>query len=419
MNNLEKDGKKITLTLLASQSLFSASIIITFTVGAIIVVELANNNSQWTGVPATLIVVAAALIAYPMGRLIGKMGYRIGLSIGYLFGIAGTLISGWAIINQSLYIFLLGIFCLGLTKGTIDMARYAAAEASLPDMRARRLSWIILAGTVGSILGPGLIEATGNLADRVGLPALSGPWFAAAFFFLLSLIITYSFLQPDPQAIGRQLAALEPAPSLQEIAGGRPYREIIQDSHAKLATGALIFGQLAMVVVMTVTPIHMHGHNHTIGSISWVIMAHTMGMFGLSFVTGWLTDKLGRPKVILSGGIILAISCLTAPISNSVLWLAIALFLLGLGWNFCFVAGSTLLSEILKPQERGRVQGLTDTMINAVSGIGSISSGLIFAALGFTAMSWITILIGLLPVILVIVLRVSRPEVSMGGMASS
>ncbi len=418
MTNLEKSSQKITLALLASQSLFSAAIIITFTIAAIIAVELAGNNNRWTGVPSTLVVVGAAMVAYPMGYFMDKAGRRIGLSIGYLFGVAGALVAGYAVILQSLPIFLAGIFGLGLTKGVIDMARYAAAEANPTHRRARAMGWVILAGTVGSILGPGLIEATGNMANRVDLPTLSGPWFAAALFFALSLVIIHLFLRPDPQVIGRQLAALEPATDRQTETGGRAYREILRDPNAKLATGAIIFSQLAMVVVMTVTPVHMHDNRHALGAISWVIMAHTLGMFGLSFVTGWLADKIGRARVILIGGLILTVACLTAPYSNSVAWLAMALFLLGLGWNLCFVAGSTLLSDLLQPEEKGRVQGLTDTLMNVASGGGSIGGGLIFAALGFTVTSLLTIFIGLAPVALVIFLRPPQQEVVLEGVSS-
>ena len=113
ITNLEKTGRKITQTLLAGQSLFSASSIISFTVSSIIVVELAGDNNQWAGVPATLSLVGAAMVAYPMGRLMDRFGRRPGLSLGYLFGIVGALVAGWAVINQSLPQFLLGSLFFG------------------------------------------------------------------------------------------------------------------------------------------------------------------------------------------------------------------------------------------------------------------------------------------------------------------
>lgn len=415
MNTLEKAGQKITFTLLAGQSLFSASLIMVFTVGAIVAVELAGNNSQWIGVPSTLVVVGAALIAYPIGRFMDKAGRRPGLSIGYVFGVIGTLVSAIGVINQSLPIFLLGFFGLGLTKGVLDQGRYAAGEASPAHKRARAISWVVLGGTAGSILGPTLIDTTTRWAVEVGLPEFSGPWFAGAFFFVMGLVIVNIFLRPDPQQIGKQLAALEPVPATPQERESRPYKEIIHNPNIKLATGALIFAQVTMVVVMVVTPVYMHGHNHGLPAISVVIMAHTLGMFGLSFVTGWLVDKVGRPKMIVAGGLVLAIACFMAPFSTTVAWLAVALFLLGLGWNFCFVAGSALLSDTLRSSERGRVQGLTDTMINATSGVSYLVSGLAFDAFGFTALSWFTILLGLIPVVLVLFLHTARHRLALEG----
>lgn len=425
MNNIGKLGQKIAVALFISNSFFSASIIISFTVGAIVVVQLAGNSSRWTGVPSTLILVGAALVAYPMGRLMDRAGRRIGLSLGYVFGISGALMSGIAIVEGSLPIFLLGILLIGLTKGVIDMGRYAAAEASPPGRRGRAISLVVLGGTVGAIIGPSLIDATNNLAIGAGLPDLSGPWFAAVILFIFALIIINLFLRPDPREIARQLAALEPnSPSSVESnrpspKKGRTFQEIFREPAAKLAIGSMVFGQLAMVLVMTVTPIHMHGHQHPIASISWVIMAHTLGMFGLSFVSGWLADKFGRARIILAGGLILTVACLTAPLSTGVPGLAVVLFLLGLGWNFCFVAGSTLLDDILKHHEKGRIQGSIEAMINLSSGLGSISSGFIFAAAGFAVMSWATILVAMVPITLVVLSGDAGRKVPLEGTAPS
>jgi MFS family permease len=410
MTDLEKQSQKITITLLAGQSLFWASLIMSFTVGSIIAVQLANNNSRWTGVPGALVVAGAALIAYPIGRLMDRAGRRIGLSVGYVLGINSMLVAAVGVIMESLYLFLFGFLLLGLTRGVLDQSRYAAAEASSARRRGQAISWVVLGGTAGSILGPGLIKVTTQAAAGFGLPEMSGPWFLSAFFFGLSLLIVNIFLRPDPQVIGRQWAAIEDSSTPETQKTGRPYTEVIRDPRIKLATGTLIFAQVTMVVVMVVTPVHMHNHQHELGAISLVIMAHTLGMFGLSFITGWLVGKLGWLKVIVMGGLILSLACFMAPFSTGVTWLAVALFLLGLGWNFCFVAGSTILSDVLRSAERGRVQGLTDTLISITSGLGNLSSGLIFAALGFTVMSWLAILMGLAPVILVILWRTAAGQ---------
>ncbi len=401
MVHLETVGRKITLALLASQSLFSAALIISFTVSSIIVVELAGGNKQWAGVPGTMMLLGAAAVAYPMGRFMDRFGRRPGLSIGLLFGLAAALLAAWAVISQSLWLFLLTIIGMGLSRGSNDLGRYAAAEANPIQQRGRALSLVVLGGTFGSIAGPLFVDWSGRFAGQAGLSVYSGPWLAAALFLLLALLVIQFFLRPDPQEIGRQLAALEPATPVDQ-SRSRAYPQIWSDPRTKVATGTMICGQLAMVTVMTITPVHMHGHHHTLASISWVIMAHTLGMFGLSFMTGWLVDRWGQSKIILAGGLLLVAACLLAPVWNNVVWLAVALFLLGLGWNFCFVAGSALLAAVLRPSEKGRIQGLTDTMVNIASGIGSVGSGLIFAALGFWVMSWLSIVIAAMPIVLVL-----------------
>src|SRR5688572_7972379 len=165
MNELEKISRRITFTLLVGQSLFSASFIMAFTVGSIIAVELGNNNSRWSGVPSTLVVAGAALMAYPMGRFMDRFGRRLGFSVGYLLGVVAASLAALGIITASLGIFLGAFLLLGLTRGVIDQGRYAAAQASPPSKRAQAISWVVLGGTAGSILGPGLISLTSGFAE--------------------------------------------------------------------------------------------------------------------------------------------------------------------------------------------------------------------------------------------------------------
>jgi MFS family permease len=418
MTDLERAGRKITVGLLITQSFFSATIIMVFTISSIIVVQLAGGNNGWLGVPSTVTLLGGAMIAYPIGRLMDKVGRRIGLSFGHVFGIVGAVVAGWAVINESLVGFLSGVLFFGLAKGVNDLGRYAAAEANAPAKRARALSLVVLGGTVGSITGPGLIQWSGGLASRAGLPELSGPFLLAAIFFGLALAVVNLFLRPDPQQIAFQLERVGSDSSpMQKV--GRSFQQILaDDQRSKLAISAMVFGQLTMVVVMTITPVHMHSHHHEIAAISWVIMAHTLGMFGLSFVVGWLVDRLGRTRLIMVGTVILVNACIMAPLSTEAGWLALALFLLGLGWNCCFVAGSTLLSDILQPHEKGRIQGLADTIVSVSSGVGSFGGGLLFAAIGFAVTSQLGIVAALIPLLLVFFLRAGQAERPLEGTLS-
>ncbi len=145
-----------------------------------------------------------------------------------------------------------------------------------------------------------------------------------------------------------------------------------------------------------------------------MIASHTVGMFAFSVVSGRLTDRWGRGPVILTGAGTLLLACILAPISTQVLPLAVALFLLGLGWNFCFVGGSSLLADQLSPQERARTQGMNDLLIGLASAAGSLGSGLIFAAVGFGFMSLVGAAASLLPLSLTLWWQTGRRALALG-----
>jgi len=165
----------------------------------------------------------------------------------------------------------------------------------------------------------------------------------------------------------------------------------------------MMLGQLVMVLVMVITSLHMKDHQHMLGDISIVISAHTFGMYAFSIFSGRLADRWGRGPVILTGAATLVIACFAATISPDVLPLGVALFFLGLGWNFCYVGGSTLLADQLSPLERARTQGLNDLLVGLASAIGSLSSGLIFARLGYSAMAYVSAALAILPLVTVAV----------------
>ncbi len=152
-----------------------------------------------------------------------------------------------------------------------------------------------------------------------------------------------------------------------------------------------------MVAIMVITSLHMKDHNHQLADISAVISAHTLGMYAFSVVSGRLADRWGRGPVILTGSATLLLACLTAPLSPEVVPLAVSLFLLGLGWNFCFVGGSTLLADQLSPLERARTQGVNDLLVGLASATGSLSSGLVFAATSYTMIAMVAGGLALIP----------------------
>lgn len=371
---------RTTGVLFLAQGLFTAGVIAAFTLSPIVAADLSGREGA-AGLPTTVTLVGRAAMAYPAGWLMDRAGRRLGLSLGFVLGAAGGLLSVLAIVQGSFPVFLAGALLLGLMRGTAEQGRYAAAEVYPVSRRARVIGIIVFAGTVGAIGGPLLVDPSGDLVASWGLPAAAGPYAATAVLLALALLLIFLMLRPDPAAM-RRLVEDDETEEIIEGAVPFPIGAILRRPAVQLAIAALVIGQLVMTMLMVITPLYMDHQQHSSELISWVIMAHTLGMFGLSGLTGWLTDRLGRFFTIFAGGALLALSAVLAPAVSGVPLLALALFLLGLGWNFSFVAGSSLLTDAVSTEEQGRVQGASEMVVGLAAGAGSLGAGILFEQAG-------------------------------------
>jgi len=380
-------ARRLIATIFAGQSLASVGSVATATVDSIAAAHV-GGRAELATVPTTLFLLGSALAAYPAGRLMERYGRRAGLATGYALAFLGALASGAGIVRGIFLWMVVGATLVGVGRAAIDQGRYAAADVVPSAVRARAVSWIVLAGTLGAVLGPALVVPSGALAARAGVDELAGPYFASALLLLTGGLVIGIGLRPDPRDFARTL--VEPAGTTAGPQGPRrSYREVFGDRSARLALAAMVAGLFVMIMVMVITPLHMRGHDHTLNSISWVFAAHVLGMFGFSIVTGRVADALGRPAAIRIGAALLIGACVIASAAQSVTALALALFLLGLGWNFCFVSGSSLLTDVLRPAERARIQGSNDLLVGLTGAVASLGSGQLFARLGYASMAWI------------------------------
>ena len=404
--------RRLTATMFVSQCLVSMAFLAVITVGPLINTRMGGSRAL-AGLPSTLIVLGSALAAYPIGRLTDRIGRRRGLASGLLLGMFGAFIGAVAVSTGSYLGFLLGLLLMGCARAAGDQVRFAAAEVSLPANRARALSLVVFGSTVGAVFGPALVAPTSRFAQSLQVPELAGPLIASTILYGLATSLFFLLLRPDPRAIGQQIAAAlaaQTARGAQAVSERlRTAAEIFRTPSVLVAMSAMTFGQMAMLLIMSVTSLHMADHNHDLGNISLVISGHTLGMFGFSIITGWLVDKLGAYKLIGAGVILTIIGAQIGPLSLELGWLSLALFLVGLGWNFCFVAGSTLLSSALRPAERGQIQGTSDLIAGLASGTASLSSGVILQQLGYGGLCFIGALIILIPALLMFWQRIARP----------
>jgi len=405
VRNYEHIAKKITTVLFLSQSLSSAGFIAAFTVNALVGVDLTGLTAM-AGVPGALYVTGQALGALVWGYSFERIGRRWGLALGQMAGVFGSVIAITAVHERSFLFFLIGLVLVGMARSAVDLGRFVAAEVHLPEKRGRAISHVVLGSTVGAILGPLLVGPTGHLAMIVGFPELAGPYGVGFVVLVLAAILILSGLRPEPRDIGRELGSMQrEAGSVHEA---RALSQIVRQPYVIVAMVTMVFAQMVMMVPMSITSLHMKMNRHPLTFISLVISAHTLGMYAFSLISGRMTDHWGRMPVIVLGSMVLILSCSIAAPSVDLLPLMVALFLLGLGWNFTYVAGSALLADQLSPKERAKTQGFNDLLLNLASAGSQVGSGLLYAIGGFSLTSAASAVLAIAPLAAVVWSQAAR-----------
>ncbi len=406
-----RTSKRLLYTLFITQSLFSAAQISVFTLHAIAAGILSGSDTA-TGLPSTTMTFTQSIMAYVFGLYMGRYGRRMGLAMAYSFGMLSALIGVASIYFGVFPLLLLSSAGLGVARAGADMSRFAAGEVFPEDLRARMIGRIVFAGTIGAVLGPALVAPGTQLAGLFGVNPeaslfvantqfvastmtignfnqglTSGPWVIATFMYAIAVIITIAFLRPEPSVVAQQYVSAEEKQKVDDGDMGRSLGELLSLPNVQLAILAMLISQTVMVTLMTITPWHMHQADHANTSVSLVISAHTLGMFGLSALTGYLIDRYGRVQMMVIGALTLLASAIIAPLSTQLPYLVFALFLLGLGWNFGYIAGSSMLADALRGREKNRVQGFNDMLVAGFAGLGTLSSGFLFEFGGYLLVS--------------------------------
>ncbi len=373
--------RRVLRVVVVSQVLGGAGLAAGITVGSLLAVDLLGSEGA-AGLPIALITLGSALAAYLMGRLTQQFGRRVGLGAGFLSGGVGAVgVVAGAATGQA-WLLLAAMVPYGAGTAANLQARYAGTDLALPAERGTAVSTALVATTLGAVAGPNLIGPLGDLADGLGLPTLTGPFLLSGAAFLAAGSVLVALLRPDPFLVALDLARRQqegPAVSHGGVA-----------ARAGLVVGAtvMVLTQVAMVAIMTMTPVHMRGHDHGLAAVGLVIGLHVAAMFLPSLVTGPLVDRIGRVPMAVAAGVILLAAGLTAALApgDSVALLALALILLGLGWNVGLIAGTTLVVDATTPRERGRVQGALDVLVALGGAGGAAVSGLVVAGTSYAVL---------------------------------
>ena len=376
-----------------------------------LIAEDVSGSTALSGLAQTSTVLGAAVMALPMARLMSARGRRPGLLLGYLVALAGAVLIVAGSVVEVFALVLVGCVMLGSGSATNLQSRYAAADLATHEHRARALATIIWATTVGVVLGPNLTGPGGALARSLGLPELAGPLLFSTVAFAIAAAVIAVALRPDPLLLARHTRGLDPAavaPPTPSFAG--TVRAVTASRSASLALVAVALAHTVMVSVMVMTPVHMRHEGATLRIVGIVISFHVAGMYAFSPLVGWLTDRLGRVPVILFGQLVLIAAVVVSggvP-GDAHVGLGIGLLLLGLGWSFSLVAGSTLLSESVADAVRPGVQGTSDFVMNGCGAVGGALAGVVVAGPGYGALN---ALAGLLvcPVLALVLVVRRRP----------
>lgn len=395
-----KSRSRLTQIIFLTQSIFSAAFTTGITVLSITAYEISGQESL-SSLPHSVMTFTPAIAAYSMSLVMNKSGWRYGLSIGYIYGAIGALLGVLAIQNHSYFLILLAAVFLGAARASADLSRYAVGQMFEANKRARMIGRVVFASAIGGIIGPLLIPLSTNFGEGMGFSGGAVPWAVAICLYLLASLINLIFLKPDPNSIAKALNQNAQKEDYDNSPDKTSALSLFKLPVVQLAVSAMAISQLVMVVLMVMTPLHIHKMHYSNEVISYVISAHVFGMFGLAAITGYLIDRFGHIPMLFVGALVLASAVILAPLTSSGIVLAVALFLLGLGWNFGYVSGSSLLSTSLPQKQRSKIQGINDSLIALIAGTASLGSGPLFAFGGYFALSMAGLLIVIFLMILI------------------
>lgn len=346
------------------------------------------------GFAPALFLVTGAFAALPAGRAMDRFGRVPVLAAGFLTGATGTFLIAYAAARVQAFPLVIGLMLLGAGNGTVMLMRLAAADLFPSARRARGIGLVLMGAVVGALLGPAVFMPL-FAGKALTTAALVVPWTVAGGFLLLGMLVVLA-VRPDPREAARAYAG--PTPAAAPMSSAKLSAIVRRPGvlPAMIATQASV---AVMVALMTLAGYIMIGHGHHQQSVFPAIAAHFVGMFGLMLVVGAFIDRMGRQRALTLGLTILALSTLAMWLFPSAIGAALAMFGIGLGWNFAYVAATAELVERAAPHERGRLLGVTDLVAGLSGAVLAVLGGYGLHTIGLAAVCIVAALLALLPAV--------------------
>ncbi|WP_354637613.1 MFS transporter [Kitasatospora camelliae] len=380
--------RRVLTVLVVSQVLSGAGLAAGITVGALLAQEMLGTTGL-AGLPSALFTAGSALAAIAVSRVSQAHGRRRGLALGYGAGAVGSAGVIAAAVADSPALLFAALFVYGAGSATNLQARYAGADLAPATHRARAVSTVLVATTLGGVVGPNLAAPTGRLAHALGIPHLAGPFILAGVAYAAAAVVLAVRLRPDPLLLARALAETAPAADPGQGDAGRQEAAPRARGGVLLGATVMVLTQLVMVAVMTMTPVHMQDMGHGTAASGLVIAIHVGAMYLPSPVTGRLVDRYGRLAVACASGVVLLAAGLLAAVApgDSVALLALALALLGVGWNLGLVSGTAIITDAAPLATRAKTQGMVDVAIAVSGAAGGLASGAVVDLAGYPVLA--------------------------------
>jgi MFS family permease len=355
------------------QALTTVNAVVLATVNGLVGLAIAPDPKLAT-IPVSAYVLGGALSTFGASMLMARWGRQRAFVVGISCGIVGSLVCAYAAHTEQFWLLCAGSLIIGIYGAFSQYHRFAAADVAPPDFLSRAVSLVLAAGVVGAVLGPESAKLTRDLAAKPYV----GSYLLLTGVGLLALVCV-SRLQVAQTGL--------PDRRLDWAALGRAARSV--DVGVAVLSG--VVGYAVMLFLMTATPLAMQHEHHHFDQTALVIEWHVLGMFAPSFVTGSLIKRWGVLRVIVAGSLLMLL-CAGVNLSGvSVAHFWSALVLLGVGWNFMFVGGTTLLSEAGQPSEKAMIQGTNELLVYVANAVASFSAGLLLDSIGWQAMNQVAL----------------------------